>query len=117
MVAVAGLIPPALSDARAEHKDLKVQRARTTEINQLAGTIRRLGGASRLRACGEPLTRLEYQTTLAYELGVNVASVGFKYGQAIARGNPIVLFTPKPNGGWLVQAMHQRAPGCAGLPR
>ncbi len=116
VVIVGSLLPPAISRARSAHADIVVQRRRTDEIDRLSGTINRLGGAARLRSCGEPLTRLEYQTTLAYELGLNVASVGFKYGQAIAHGNPVVLFTPVA-GGWRVQALHQRRPFCRGLPR
>ena len=43
--------------------------------------------------------------------------IGFKYGQAIQHGNPIVLFTPAPVGvGWQVQAMHQVTPSCRSLP-
>jgi hypothetical protein len=113
---VASLVPAAVSRERIEHKDLRVQRARTTEIKRLASTITRLGGAARLRACGEPLTRLEYQTILAWQLRVNVATVGFKYGPAIHRGGPIVLFTPHRSG-WTVQALHQRLAQCRRLPR
>ena len=113
---VIGLLPPALSAARTEHKDLRVQRARTVELGKLNAVIGQLGGAARLRACGEPLTRLEYQTALAYTLGVNVSKIGFKYGQAIAHGNPIVMFTPT-SGGWLVQADHQVRPSCKSLPQ
>ncbi|MBV9424674.1 MAG: hypothetical protein JOZ98_17315 [Solirubrobacterales bacterium] len=115
-VAVALLVPPALSRARIERKDLRVQRARTKQINRLAGTITSLGGAARLRGCGEPLTRLEYQTILAWELRVNVSRVGFKYGPAIHSRRPVVLFTPHARG-WKVQALHQRLPECVGLPR
>ena len=54
---------------------------------------------------------------LAYTLGENVNRVGFKYGQAIAHGNPIILFTPLPVGlGWEVQAVHQTSPACRSLP-
>jgi hypothetical protein len=113
---VIGLLPPALSAARTEHKDLRVQRARTVELGKLNAVIGQLGGATRLRACGEPLTRLEYQTALAYTLGVNVSKIGFKYGQAIAHGNPIVMFTPT-SGGWLVQADHQVLASCKSLPQ
>ena len=116
VVAVGSLVPAAVSRERVEHKDLLVQRQRTTEIGRLAAVITRLGGAARLRACGEPLTRLEYQTILAWELHVNVASVGFKYSQAIKHGNPIVLFTPGHHG-WKVQALHQRSAACLRLPR
>ena len=112
---VISLVPAAISRAGAEHKDLRVQRARTTELNRLVGVIRKLGGAARLHPCGEPLTRLEYQTALAWSLKDNVSRVGFKYGQAIAHGNPIVLFTPESTG-WKVQAVHQVLPQCLTLP-
>jgi hypothetical protein len=42
--------------------------------------------------------------------------VGFKYTPAIQSGRPIVLFTPLSHGGWKVQALHQRAAACRGLP-
>jgi len=113
---VIGLLPPAVTAARAEHKDIHVQRARTIQLGKLNSVIGQLGGAARLRACGEPLTRLEYQTALAYTLGVNVSKIGFKYGQAIAHGNPIVMFTPT-SGGWQVQAMHQVTSSCRSLPQ
>jgi hypothetical protein len=113
---VIGLIPPALSAARIEHKDIHVQRARTIELGRLNSVIGQLGGAARLRGCGEPLTRLEYQTALAYTLGVNVSKIGFKFGQAIAHGNPIIMFTPT-SGGWQVVADHQVSAACKSLPQ
>jgi hypothetical protein len=115
-VLVLALAPPAVSRARSEHRDISDQRARTAQIGKLTGVISRLGGPSRFKPCGEPLTRLEYQTILAWNLHVNVSKVGFKYGPAVASHRPIVLFTPLPHGGWLVQALHQRAPGCVSLP-
>jgi len=116
VVIALALVPPALSRARSEHHDIVAQRSRTAEIGKLTGVISRLGGPSRLKPCGEPLTRLEYQTILAWNLHVNVSTVGYKYGPAVASGRPIVLFTPLPQGGWLVQALHQTAPGCTSLP-
>jgi hypothetical protein len=115
VVIAATLIPAAISRERIEHKDLRAQRQRTDEINRLASVVSRLGGAAALRRCGEPLTRLEYQTILAWQLRVNVATVGFKYGPAIHRGDPIMLFTPTHRG-WKVQAIHQRLPACRHLP-
>jgi hypothetical protein len=115
---VASLVPPWISHVRVERSDLHEQRARTAEINALGPLVNRLGGAARMRACGEPLTRLQYQTMLAYTLGENVNRVGFKYGQAIAHGNTIILFTPSPAGvGWKVQGVHQTSPQCRSLPR
>jgi hypothetical protein len=114
-VLVVSLLPAAITGARTEHKDLQGQRRRTTEIDRLAGVVRGVGGAARLRMCGEPLTRLEYQTMLAWTLHDNVATVGYKYSQAVARGTPIVLFTPTPTG-WDVRALHQVRPQCRTLP-
>lgn len=113
---IVSLVPTSISRARAEHLDLRQQQRRTKEIERLAAVVSGLGGPNRLRACGEPLTRLEYQTVLAWTLHVNVASVGFKYAQALDHGNPIVLYTPIPTGGWRVDALHQRSPRCLGLP-
>jgi hypothetical protein len=116
VVALATLVPAAVSRARSERADLRVQRERTAQINRLSGVVARLGGPAALKGCGEPLTRLEYQTVLAWTLRVNVATVGFKYGPAIASGRPIVLFTPQGRSGWKVQALHQASPACLRLP-
>ena len=114
---VAAMVPAAVSAVRSERSDLTHQHARTAEIEALPGVIDRLGGAGRLRGCGEPLTRLQYQTALAYALGDNVSQVGFKYSEALAHGNPVLFITPFESGvGWQVQAAHQTAPACATLP-
>ncbi len=116
-VLVASLVPAAISHAGVERSDLHEQRARTAEIGRLGYVVDQLGGAARIRGCGEPLTRLQYQTMLAYTIGENVNRVGFKYRQSIAHGNPIILFTPHPTGiGWTVKAYHQTAPACRSLP-
>jgi hypothetical protein len=114
---VASLVPSAVSRARTEHKDLRTQRTRTTQINRLRSTINQFGGAARFAPCGEPLTRLEYQSILAWMLRLNVSAVGFKYGPAVGSGRPIVLFTPRPQGGWKLQALNQHLAQCRTLPR
>jgi hypothetical protein len=114
---VVALIPSAISHARSERRDLREQRMRTTQINRLSTVVGRAGGATLVRSCGEPLTRLEFQTILAWTLRVNVAKVGWKYGPAVASRRPIVLFTPTPRGGWVVQALHQRTAACRRLAR
>ena len=114
----AGLIPAAVSAARAEHSDLDQQRLRTRTLNLLSTEIAGYGGAARFHGCGEPLTRLQYQSSVAWNLNRNVSGIGFKYGPAIASGRPIVLFTPYPQAGsgWQIQALHQRTTRCRSLP-
>jgi hypothetical protein len=116
VLVAAVLVPSALNHVRSEHRDLRDQRARTQQIKRLSGVVGAAGGATLLRSCGEPLTRLEFQTILAWTLKLNVAKVGFKYGPAEASSRPIVLFTPTPHGGWLIQALHQRSATCQRLP-
>ena len=111
LLAAASLLPALVSQASTESKDLKAQRARTVLINRLAKEVSRLGGPARLRACGAPLTRLEDQTMLAWTLHDNVSRVGFKYSNAIARGAPVVTFTPGRHG-WKITALHQLGGGC-----
>ncbi|HEX5193440.1 MAG TPA: hypothetical protein VFW09_11605 [Solirubrobacteraceae bacterium] len=114
---IAALVPFAISSARQERSDLTEQHARTAEIEALPAAVDRLGGPATVRACGEPLTRLQYQSALAFALGDNVSQVGFKYSQALAHGNPVLFVTPFPSGvGWQVQAAHQTAPACRPLP-
>jgi hypothetical protein len=114
IVAVAGLVPAAISRLRIERTDLRQQRLRTDQINRLASTISLAGGAARVRGCGEPLTRLEYQTVLAWQLHVNVARVGFKVGKAVKGRRPIVVLTPSRKG-WKLVALHQRRHACRGM--
>jgi hypothetical protein len=111
---VVSVIPWSVSQVRAEHRDLTEQRLRTRTINALTAQIAAIGGPTRVRPCGEPLTRLQYQSVVAWNLRRNVAAVGFKYGPAIASSRPIVLFTPypQPGSGWLIQALHQHSAAC-----
>ena len=118
LAALVSVIPAAVSDARGEHTDLDQQRLRTRTLNLLTSEIEGYGGADRFHACGEPLTRLQYQSAVAWNLNLNVANIGFKYGPAIAGKRPVVLFTPYPQAGsgWLIQALHQHVAACRSLP-
>ena len=55
ILAVA-LVPPAIARLREEHRDLIHERARTKEINLLAGAVNAYGGYKHLLACGHPVT-------------------------------------------------------------
>ena len=70
--------------------------------------IRREGGPARIRACGQPVTEVGWQSTLAWETELNVGNVGYNPGRAIDKGNPIVLFKPHQLG-WQVRPIHTLA--------
>ena len=102
-VLVAILIPDAISAIRAEHKDVYHERARTVEINKLAATINSLGGYKRVLHCGQPVINVEYASIMAWYVHLDTGYIGYRPEfELTKKRNPIVLFTPLPNG-WAVQ--------------
>jgi hypothetical protein len=114
---VLSVIPAAVSQARWEHRDMDHQRLRTRTLNLLGSEIAAKGGAGAFRGCGAPITRLEYQSAVAWAFQRNVSAVGFIYSKAIASGKPIVLVTPYPQSGsgWNIAPVHQQTAACRAL--
>jgi hypothetical protein len=101
LVAILGvtLVPPALARLRAEHSDIIHERDRTKQINLLAGAVNAYGGYKHLRACGEPVTNVEYVSVLAWYTHLNVGNVGHRPNYELRHQKyPIVLFTQLKNG-------------------
>jgi 4-amino-4-deoxy-L-arabinose transferase-like glycosyltransferase len=107
-VLVATLVPGAVGRVRTERTDLKHERGRTHEIALLNTTIDVLGGYRHIRACGEPVTIVEYASALAWYTHLNVGSVGYLPDLEKQRSYPIVLLLPNSTGGWRVQPWHTR---------
>jgi len=119
VLTIAGVMAPtAVSRLRVERVDLRHERVRAAELNRLSVVVNRLGGASRILACGQPNIPIGYQSTLAWDLGVNVGilyyapnSINFHM-----HPHPVVSMYPLSNG-WKVVAgrvnfaksAHQRA--------
>lgn len=104
-VLITSLIPTAVHRTRGAHSEIMMRRQAAVQIKRLDAVIRRIGGPSRIRACGQPVTTVGWQSTLAWEVGLNVGNVGYKPGRSIDRGDPIVLFKPHKLG-WQVRPIH-----------
>ena len=115
VVTVAALVPAAVSRARAERRDLRVERSRTALIERLPVVVDRLGGRARLAHCGEPLVSLQFQSVLAWTLHTNVAKIGWKFASAIRATRPIVIYDAHGHE-WRVLALRQHHPGCPDYP-
>lgn len=100
---VLALLPGASVAARADRALIGHERRDALALRRLAHVIAADGGRSAILACGQPVSYLGYQSTLAWELGMNVGRVGFRPGRAIAAGRPIVFFKPH-DFGWIVHA-------------
>jgi hypothetical protein len=114
---LAGTIPLLIAQGRDAQRDLSAQHTRTNQIKALGTVISRLGGAARIRGCGETLADndLAIQTLLAYDIGENVDRIGYELPQPGHPDNPIVVFTPLRDGGWKVRSERQRTPVCRHL--
>jgi hypothetical protein len=113
---VAGAtIVVAVARAREARDDLLAQHARTASIDALARAVSRLGGPARVRRCGEAVSRgLGTQTVLAFDVGVNVDAVGYRWPQPGRPDDPVVLFTPRGRG-WSVRSHRARSASCRDL--
>jgi hypothetical protein len=108
-VLIGTLVPGALARVRSERTDLKHERTRSHEIALLQTTINVLGGYRHIRNCGEPVTNVEYVSTLAWMTKMDVGFVGHLPKQELRKKYPIVLFTPLVHGGWSALPWHTRA--------
>jgi hypothetical protein len=98
------LVPSAHSRLNVERKDLTHERLRTKWIDHLPGLIARLGGRSRLFACGQPTTSIQYQSILAWDLEANTGELFWTPHLGKAQPRPVVLFQPTPHA-WKVQTI------------
>lgn len=79
------------------------QRQNAVRVDRLSAVIAADGGPRAIRQCGQPVSTLGFQSTLAWELDMNVGNIGYMPGKSIRSGRPIVFF--KPNGlGWEVRS-------------
>jgi hypothetical protein len=109
LVLVVALISTAVDRGRELRSEVVNGRHTDVQIRRLEGVIGRLGGAARIRACGQPVTLVGWQSTIAWETGLNVGNVGYKPGRSIQRGDPIVLLKPHDQG-WQVRPIHTAGP-------
>lgn len=111
---VIALVPHARIRARLAHNGIHLGRTWARQINRLHVVIAKDGGPKRILACGQAVTELSYQSILAWELGENVADIGWDSRTWINRGKPIVLFEPQ-GAGWQVRPINippARRAGC-----
>jgi hypothetical protein len=72
------------------------------QIDRLRQVIATDGGPDTIKSCGQPVSLIGFQSTVAYYVDLNVGNVGFRPGKSIGRGDQIVLFKPHDNG-WQVR--------------
>jgi hypothetical protein len=107
-VIVIALVPGAIARLRAEHKDLRHERARTTVINQLDAAVSHVGGAAAITNCGKPVTDVEYVSIIANYTKLNDGDVGHRPKFEVTLTHPIVVFTHLTNG-WAMTPYHTPA--------
>jgi hypothetical protein len=114
---VIALLPTVRSRARFVHGEVSYRRDFARQVDRLHDVIARNGGGSHIVRCGQPTSKLQFQSALAWYVGLNVGDVAWRPRTAIRSGRPIVLFEPR-GWGWDVRPIHAAGSGrrgCAGL--
>ncbi|MGH2914485.1 MAG: hypothetical protein ACRDMX_05810, partial [Solirubrobacteraceae bacterium] len=111
------LAPVARTRAREARVSYDNTHVHGREVRRLEAVVKRIGGPAAIKACGQPVTLVGFQSTVAWVLGVNVGLVGYRPGLAIGRGEAIVLLKPHDRG-WQVRVYNMplsRAARCVQL--
>jgi hypothetical protein len=101
-VLVVALAPTAGSRVRVARQEIDIARSHAKQVDRLTAVIKRVGGPDKVKSCGQPVSLVGFQSTLAWEVGLNVGNVGYRPGRSIDKGGPVVLFKPHL-GGWQVR--------------
>jgi hypothetical protein len=99
---IVALAPAASSRVRTVRHLISDSRHSAKQIDRLRKVIDKDGGPDAIKACGQPVSLLGFQSTVAYYTHLNVGNVGFRPGKSIGRGDQIILFKPHDNG-WQVR--------------
>jgi hypothetical protein len=102
LVLIVALAPDARSRVRTMRGLIEDSRHSAKQIDRLHKVIDKDGGPDAIKACGQPVSLVGFQSTVAYYTNLNVGNVGFRPGKSIGRGDQIVLFKPHDNG-WQVR--------------
>jgi hypothetical protein len=107
-VLLVALAPAARHHERIIRRSVLDAKTNGRFVDRLHTVIDRVGGAARVKSCGQPITFVGEQSTVAFYVGLNVGNVGYKIGKEIRSGKPIVIF--RPHGlGWTVRPVNLRA--------
>jgi hypothetical protein len=112
IVLVVALAPAARKRAREARVDYENAKVHAKQVKRLDAVIAKIGGADKVKECGQPVSLIGFQSTLAWEVGLNVGNVGYRPGRAIGRGDDIVLFKPHDLG-WQVRTYNLPKPTAA----
>jgi hypothetical protein len=112
---VVSLAPDARIRGRLAHNEIVFfKNVWARQLDRLDAVIHKDGGAKRILTCGQPVTEVGFQSILAWDIGKNVADVGWDPPTSITRGKPIVLFEPYKLG-WRVLPIHTSRADCEQL--
>jgi hypothetical protein len=117
VILIVALEPTARTRARETRQDIATAHTRARQVDRLEAVISRIGGPDKVKACGQPVSLVGFQSTLAWEVDLNVGNVGYRPGKSIQKGVPIVLFKPHEVG-WQVRPYNlppSRQTGCHAL--
>ena len=117
-LAVLGIVGSTFSfvhrQYRLERLDLVHERHRTVLIGRLDGLVKRVGRAH-IVSCGQPHIPIEYQSILAWYMGVKVGELYVDLKHVRAHPHPLVNIYPISGLGWKLFTSYVSATACRNL--
>jgi hypothetical protein len=101
LVVAGSMLPSAHRQYRLERSDLKIQRARTVQLDRLSAVVRILG-TSNMFACGQPNIPIAFQSVFAWYTGVKVGELYVSQTIQQLYPHPLVNIYPIRGNGWKV---------------
>jgi hypothetical protein len=98
LILLATLIPMVRNRESVWHQGIDDARQDAKALDRLADVVATVGGGSAVTACGQPVAKVQYQSQLAWAIGLNVGATGYNPSHAIKRGKPIVVFKADDDG-------------------
>ncbi|MFZ0044118.1 MAG: hypothetical protein WAK93_22605, partial [Solirubrobacteraceae bacterium] len=111
---LAALYPYINDNLSSTHQQVLAERKFARQLDRLSDVVAKVGGPAKILSCGQPATLLQFQSTVAWEVGLNVGNVSFRPGRSIGRKIPVVVLKPHDLG-WQVRTYnipHAKAARC-----
>jgi hypothetical protein len=119
LAATGTLVPVAVARVDALTHDIHRQQPIATRIDRLSGALASVGGAAAIQRCAPPFTFVGDASLMAWQMGLNVGDIGYKWKRVFGEFRPTVYVRPVGRSRWRIDAYNiprARLSACGRIP-